>query len=255
MSDSSPKGGGLSRELRELQFQIEETNSELIARQKELAEIREERLQVKIEEASRSLASKQKLLLDLKNQGRSRNVDSANGHDKLRKDVSASSHVPVGYSYDPSYDLLAEHEKALKSGGFHVGDLQMDPGVESGLMDGMGASKNESSFMVQWLLKAGISAQSIDLLLENECSSMEVLSLLTESDFNDIGLSVGQKRLLQKVVAVRSADASGIPGRTDSSSSKDTGQLASNFYLGMGVRGAQKPYLDICDFVSVRSPV
>ena len=46
MSDTTPKG--LSRELRELQFQIDECNSELNAKKNELAEVSEQRLLVKI---------------------------------------------------------------------------------------------------------------------------------------------------------------------------------------------------------------
>ena len=92
-------------------------NSELNAKKYELAEVSENRLLVKIEEANRSLSAKKKLLMELD--------DNANGHDRNRKGDTVDGHVQ-GYNYDPSYDLLEEHAKALKSGGFHVGGLQSE---------------------------------------------------------------------------------------------------------------------------------
>ena len=129
---------------------------------------------------------------------------------------------------------------------------QYSPNAPSGLDD-----NTERSFMIQWLLKEKISTHTIDLLLKEDFCSVDVLDLCSEPDFDSMGISIGQKRLLQAALRRRLAGPGGKNdgGPLPSTNTVDkSGQFPCNFFLGMGVRGSQAPYMDICEFVSVRSP-
>ena len=118
-------------------------------------------------------------------------------------------------------------------------------------------NNTDKAFTMQWLLKERVSSHTVDLLIKEDCCELEVLELCSDLDFDHMGLSIGQKRVLQAALRRRPSKA-GSSSRQDKTSTmytrSDPGQFPCNFFLGMGVRGSQTPYMDICEFVSVRSP-
>lgn len=154
----------------------------------------------------------------------------------------------IGYRFEEGDRLL---EACAREKYGHMGNLGLDN--PDSLM-------SDQEIMIQFLRKNNVSSGTIDLLLEVECTSMTILRLLTEHDLEDIGVSVGQKRLLQSLLQKEAAAVAGHSGETVTQlggavfHGHDPGQLNTDMFLGMGVRGTQKPYLDITDFVSVRSP-
>ena len=221
MSDTSERV--LRRELRELQFQIDDANSQLASKQRELGEI--DRRQSEWDELK-------------KLQQKSRDMSSRVGYRYEEENLACGVDREAAHLYDPE-GLLDQFDRATK-------------------LNRAGQGSEQASF-VQGLLKEKMSSHSIDLLLKNGCDSVEVLRLLTDSDLDVIGLSIGQKRLLQAVLKDKGQRGSSeLAGSAVDSSQQatqsGTGQFPCNFFLGMGVRGNQKPYLDICDFVSIRSP-
>ncbi len=112
--------------------------------------------------------------------------------------------------------------------------------------------------MVKWLHDNKFAFESINKLLMAGCHSMHSLEILQDQDLDAIGLSIVQKRLLQEALSAYGGAHPGAaqhkPVNPAGPYNSGEGQLHSEFFLGMGVHGDQKPYLDICDFVSIRSP-
>ncbi len=126
------------------------------------------------------------------------------------------------------------------------------------LGDGMKAKDLDVDRMVKWLHERNLSFETINKLVMAGCESLHALQVLQDKDFDVIGLKIVQKRLLQDALVEHGGAHPGAaqPRSVSPAGSYNTGegQLHTEFFLGMGVHGDQKPYLDICDFVSVRSP-
>ena len=124
--------------------------------------------------------------------------------------------------------------------------------------DDLSDGSADATLLIQWLYKQKMSEATVNMLIQAECTSLQVLSLFTEGDFSSIGLSVGQKRLLLAAVKQYKGDLGSVRSPTDkqgpAGATQEQEGVCQDFFLGMGVRGSQKAYLDICDFVSIRSP-
>jgi len=122
----------------------------------------------------------------------------------------------------------------------------------------VGAVDSSPDMLGTWLQGNKFSLETINKLLTAGCESIHSLQVLQDKDFDAIGLTVVQKRLLQEELSKHG----GVHARAAQQKicnpavahNMGEGPLHSEFFLGMGVHGDQKPYLDICDFISIRSP-
>ena len=88
----------------------------------------------------------------------------------------------------------------------------------------------DAKILVDFLYKSKVSKKSCECLLRNSVDSMESLLALMPTDFDDLGLPLGQRRLLQRLVHGELAD------RVDSAPGH--GGLADRVALGMGSKRA-----------------
>ena len=116
-------------------------------------------------------------------------------------------------------------------------------------------------------MKLNIATQTI--LLTNGVDSQEALGALHVSDLGDLGLTLGQRRLLERVLAGYSADGTTPVSQAPASvtvpleqceigaskpESDASGELNMDVFLGFGIHRAQKAYHDIVDFLPKCSP-
>ena len=158
--------------------------------------------------------------------------------------------VSTGYKYVPDDD------GAVSTGSKIVSDGDVG-GVDGGVV-----GNTQQAIMVKWLKTQGVSSAVIGKMLDNGCDSMSVLRVLRDGDWDLFGLSLGLKRVIQNALndctdlqspTVKSSCHTRGPAGQPAASVLEGG-LDSDLFLGMGVQGEQKDYLDICQFVSVRSP-
>ena len=175
------------------------------------------------------------------------NLDLAMKQSELSRLQGMASKQTIGYQFDEGQKLLEDYVR------------EMDKNKKEDVTFGSKVSDPEQAYLVQWLMKNKVSVTTIDLLMEAECSSLTVLRLMSDKDLCDLGVTIPQRRLLQAVLQ-SSSDVGEFPLKPSATAAmadggnQDPGQLHCDIFLGMGVRGSQKPYLDITDFVSVRSP-
>lgn len=158
--------------------------------------------------------------------------------------------------------------KTVKGYDYQTGNDAMGHKSSTPIHDSRSWTMEEKKF-VNWLNSISIPMHVISTLIDNGCSSTKVLSLLLERDWDAMGISVGHKRLIQhalsdlgkqETLTVQQHDvgseglAASASAGTENVQGGLSSNLSSNLFLGMGVHGDQKPYLDICDFVSFRSP-
>ena len=128
-----------------------------------------------------------------------------------------------------------------------------------------------------------INTETQDKLLANGVDCLEALNALHKEDVQILRLSLGQRRLLERLLfgdSVNPPDKepalhnSNTPGQTGGGqnggnldSARDPlmagaaapgdttpGGLDTDLFLGMCIHGSQKPYYDIVDFLPSRSP-
>jgi hypothetical protein len=148
------------------------------------------------------------------------------------------------------------HKQSRESRTMEVDPRTWELGPSVPERESVSAIAPKRSELVQWLTKNGMEMTMVGKFLELGCDSLEILRVLREEDWDRVGISLGKKRWLQHALNGRNESPTrAVAHETQvQCPTEPPGQLLNNIFIGMGVQGDQKPYLDICDYVSVRSP-
>jgi hypothetical protein len=190
----------------------------------------------------------------------------------LPKPLSSVEKVSRGQNRSRSVEdgSCSKHAQKTQSGS----STEQSQGLQAQSVEELQLTPELCSFLA-FLREAKVNLNSQTVLLDNGVDSIEALMALLPGDLESIGLQLGQRRLLDKLVALSVVPEHGskvAPTATNEPPMSDTldanvpskvtkdckadaeGRLNTNLFLGFGVNGEQSSYYDIVGFLPKRSP-